>query len=120
MTLAELLAEVDRLGEAATKGPWRACKDEDDVPVVCVPPDHAGPVAWNPNPYSPERRACLFLTEADAALIAFARTALPRLARVAEAAVEMREEYVGIEDGLPWLMRQKLAAFDAAASGEGK
>ena len=88
MTLAELLAEVDRLGEAATKGPWRACKDEDDVPVVCVPPDHAGPVAWDPNPYSAERRACLFLTEADAAFIAFARTALPRLARVAEAAVE--------------------------------
>ena len=44
----------------------------------------------------------------------------PRLLAVAEAGMAIREEYVGIEDGLPWLMRQKLAAFDAAASGEGR
>lgn len=42
----------------------------------------------------------------------------PRLVRVAEAAMDIREEYVGIEDGLPWLMRQKLAAFDAEVRGE--
>ena len=116
MTLAELLAEAKRLDEAATNGPWRACKDEDDVPVVCVPPDHAGPVAWDPNPYSPERRACLFLTEADAALIAFARTALPRLARVAEAAVEAKRLIAcGQPDAAEaWL----VAAFDRAARGD--
>ena len=118
MTLAELLAEAKRLDEAATNGPWRACKDEDDVPVVCVPPDHAGPVAWNPNPYSPERRACLFLTEADAALIAFARTALPRLARVAEAAVEMRRCADDTRSMSSDEWNRALAAFDRASRGD--
>lgn len=84
--LSEFLSAARSKVEAATPGPWTACADEDDCPVVCVPPDHAGPVAWDPNPYAAERRACLFLTEADASLIAFSRNVLPALLDVVEAA----------------------------------
>ena len=113
MTLAEILAEARRLDEAATKGPWEDCEDEDGIPVVCIPPEHEGPIAWNIRGGPGGRADCLILTHADAAFIAFARTALPRLVAVAEAAMEMRkvfprgEEYTSV-----------LAAFDAALRGE--
>ena len=88
MTLAEILAEARRLDEAATKGPWEDCEDEDGIPVVCIPPEHEGPIAWNIRGGPGGRADCLILTHADAAFIAFARTALPRLVAVAEAAME--------------------------------
>ena len=127
MTLAEILAEARRLDEAATKGPWEDCEDEDGIPVVCIPPEHEGPIAWNIRGGPGGRADCLILTHADAAFIAFARTALPRLVAVAEAAVEMREGAVrllsfhdkcGMVSSHGAACGDGIAAFDAALRGE--
>ena len=135
MTLAEILAEARRLDEAATKGPWEDCEDEDGIPVVCIPPEHEGPIAWNIRGGPGGRADCLILTHADAAFIAFACTALPRLARVAEAAVEMRKELKDYADNDDHVYEdcdvngpaedctlcqtlRHIAAFDAAVRGE--
>ena len=67
MTLAEILAEARRLDEAATKGPWEDCEDEDGIPVVCIPPEHEGPIAWNIRGGPGGRADCLILTPAGAA-----------------------------------------------------
>ena len=56
-----------------------------------------------------QRRAAVFGTSEETVLA---------LLDVAEALDALREEYVGIEDGLPWLMQQKVAAFDRAARGD--
>ena len=127
MTLAEILAEARRLDEAATKGPWEDCEDEDGIPVVCIPPEHEGPIAWNIRGGPGGRADCLILTHADAAFIAFARTALPRLVAVAEAAVPVTRYVRHNERCRVWELgapectcglADALAALDAAARGE--
>ena len=141
--LAEVVEEGRRLAEAATPGPWEEGGPWPTVSVIYQtfagwigpeggqPPeydlvciiwqgvDHTGRMV----PEHPDRSRHL----ADAAFIAFARTALPRLLAVAEAAVEYRAAveaesearfngYVpmALADRLEWAER----AFDAAARGE--
>ena len=137
MTLAELIAEARRLDEAATKGPWRSGKCSDLIEeywgsgidanedIVLVDDEDADFVATCGTVNNPE----------TAAFIAFARTALPRLARVARAAVEMRRELQDYADNDDHVYEdcevtgpaedcplcgtlRAIAAFDAAARGE--
>ena len=88
MTLAELIAEARRLDEAATKGPWDAAKvatlDYGDRFVASVP-GREGDLLCE---YAISAASCSHVPvetgKHDAVFIAFARTVLPRLARVAE------------------------------------
>lgn len=106
-TLAELIEEGKRLEKAATKGPWR-------INPAPGHPTNDGVCGSNGDWVAVSGKA-------DAALIAFARTALPRLLAVAEAGAKMRKtldvlEYAGTSPRLS----ADIAAFDAAASGEAR
>ena len=117
MTLAEIVAEAKRLDEAATKGPWHAGRSDmvsyvlgDERPFKNVygpgsPPDDVAR-AWG------ER--CI----ETAQFIAFARTALPRLARVAAAAVKMRSYLATPKAGTGRAELDAIRAFDAAVRGD--
>ena len=122
MTLAELLAEIKRLDEAATKGPWTA---REPTGQTISPRDEKGRrfmlLHAPANKFLgrlEEFPDCAEITanniDTDAAFIAFARTALPRLARVAERAMALREMWDEFVDD----MDERIAAFDRAARGD--
>ena len=85
MTLAEILAEAERLDEAATKGPWRGVEG---YPSGSVHGISGGDNNRKVVVFGGIARSMSAEGQANAAFIAFARTALPRLVAVAEAAME--------------------------------
>lgn len=128
MELAEVISLGRRLCAEATPGPMRACSDEDGAPVVCITPDHAGPVIFNCDGEG-GRVYALTLTDGDAAFIAWAYNNAERLLSLAAAGAEMRA-CVRMEDGndsddgptafLYDGFEEAVAAWDAAREGGGK
>lgn len=135
-TLAEILDTAERLEREATPGPWEAlepagqkffCASGDERWWNICAPGHKYVARTEESLAAAEVMANNI--EADAAFIAFARTALPLLVAVARSAVEMREAFAEYDaesqkvgpigpsvDALERL-DERIAAFDAFASG---
>lgn len=139
MTLAEILAEARRLDEAATKGPWVSERvstlDYGNGFVASVPAREGDVLCEYAISADGVTHVPAETGQHDATFIAFARTALPRLAAVAEAAVEMRgwlNTGHAYEGGCPDAVEPRsldtghcrccasIVAFDAALRGEGQ
>ena len=130
MTLAEIIAEVRRLDREATPGPWEldpmaefVLADGGQMNVLEVR-------GWGYLKRTLDNTNADAVQRANGELAAFARTALPRLLAVAEAAMEMVNAendfhafygFTGADTKR--VLERRLAAFavlDAAARGEGK
>lgn len=124
-TIAELLKEAKRLDREATKGPWGYGKAQDlfddyieagfnfDEDVIVRDDDPNG----DDDPEFVATTGTEVNTEETAAFIAFARTALPRLVALVEAAVEWEAadtEYINAEPPVP--MARLMAAERRLAS----
>ena len=93
MKLTDLLDQIDRLDQEATKGPWYAeSKNEDDY--------YALTAVYNVfhNGDTPDRDLMAYGAYDNAEFIALARTALPQFAKALRAVMELHKTRVHDED----------------------
>lgn len=137
MTAAELVAEARRLDREATPGPWEAIEQVGQKSFGANRDKRWWNVCAAGHKYVARTEESLAAAEVmannienNAAFIAFARTALPRLVALVEAAVEMREATIALRrmsllpfnEGLVAAAVKRLDhaeyAFDLLARGE--
>lgn len=91
MNAHELIAEVERLAEAATPGPWTRTNDAFDFVQLSTGEHVADPYSALPDPKHTQYAQVKAQREANAAFIAAMRTLAPALARALKLAIEQRD-----------------------------